>query len=181
MNFRQFTQGDKLECALSGLEMYHFYGKEHTYPLWYLVLNGYFDTRPFRWWTDREVETTDFALVDMENKWRRNNHKMGHHEARRHYLPSIPSVRCDGNLDKDAIKAQHSISDIVSSYGIKLTKMGNRMKGNCPMHNDVNASLCLYLDQNRWWCYGESCGGDIIDWVMKMEGVSFREALEILK
>ena len=35
--------------------------------------------------------------------------------------------------------------------------------------------------KNLWHCFGCQCGGGPIDWVMKLKGVSFRHAVELLK
>src|SRR6185295_5886784 len=47
---------------------------------------------------------------------------------------------------------------------------------------DREPSLVISPDKNLWHCLGAcSQGGTVIDWVMKMNGVSFRHAVELLR
>lgn len=59
---------------------------------------------------------------------------------------------------------------------IEVNRMGF---AHCPFHEDKHASLKVYKS-NRWWCYSENVGGDVIDLVMKMRGVKFLEAVKII-
>jgi DNA primase len=80
------------------------------------------------------------------------------------------------------IKQEVSIQQLVEYYGVKLEKKGKDLVGLCPFHNDHEPSLIITPDKNLWHCLGAcQTGGSVIDWVMKIEGVSFRHALEILK
>ena len=51
----------------------------------------------------------------------------------------------------------------------------------CLFHDDDTASLVVTPAKNLWHCFGCQCGGGPIDWVMKLKGVSFRHAVELLK
>lgn len=51
----------------------------------------------------------------------------------------------------------------------------------CPFHADGTASLAIYVDQQRWWCYGGcQTGGDCFDWVQRRDNVDFIEARNML-
>ena len=54
--------------------------------------------------------------------------------------------------------------------------------GLCPFHQDHNPSLNIDPVKNVWHCKG-ACGegGDVIEWVMRAEGISFTHAVELLK
>jgi DNA primase len=54
--------------------------------------------------------------------------------------------------------------------------------GLCPFHEDHSPSLVISPKKNLWNCLG-ACrrGGDVIEWVMRAEGVSFRHAVELLR
>lgn len=64
----------------------------------------------------------------------------------------------------------------------KLVPMKNFLQFNhswfaaCPFHADKTPSLKLYKD-NRWHCFGCGAGGDTVDFVMKIDGISFKEAI----
>lgn len=62
-----------------------------------------------------------------------------------------------------------------------LKQSGARWKGNCPFHNERSPSFFFQPDKGLWHCFG-ACqeGGDIITFVMKLEGLSFPEALREL-
>jgi DNA primase len=82
----------------------------------------------------------------------------------------------------ERLKQEVSLLDLVQSYGVELKKKGKDLIGLCPFHDDRSPSLVISPDKNLWHCMG-ACqeGGSVIDWVMKSESVSFRNALEILK
>jgi DNA primase len=86
------------------------------------------------------------------------------------------------NGEIERIKQEVSIQQLVEYYGVTLKKKGNDLVGLCPMHEDKEPSLVITPGKNLWHCLG-ACqqGGSVIDWVMKIEGVSFRHAVEILK
>lgn len=50
----------------------------------------------------------------------------------------------------------------------------------CPLHEDKTPSLKLYEKNNTWWCFSCGQGTDTIDLVMKMQGVSMKEAIKVL-
>lgn len=48
----------------------------------------------------------------------------------------------------------------------------------CPFHVDDTPSLCIYVDEQRWWCFGAChAGGDAIDAVMLFDRLDFLPAL----
>ncbi len=49
-----------------------------------------------------------------------------------------------------------------------------------PWRDEKSPSLVVYHKQNRWWDFGENCGSTVIDLVMKLEGLDFKEAVKYL-
>lgn len=47
----------------------------------------------------------------------------------------------------------------------------------CFIHEEKTASLTVWPDQGRWWCFGCQNGGDAIAAVMKLDGLGFVEAV----
>jgi DNA primase len=65
---------------------------------------------------------------------------------------------------------------------VALEKRGADHVGRCPFHDDKTPSLVVTPAKNLWRCFGAcDTGGDVIAWVRKREGVSFRHAVELLK
>ena len=162
------------------MEMYLFHDTEHTYPYSFLILKGYYETKPFRWLTDREVEAEMFGDVELGFRFERqaSKERMNDYEARKEYLPHLSRIRKSSrHIDIQEVKSRHSIVDLVERYGVRLRKIGGRYVGNCPFHDDKNSSMYLYPEQNRWWCYADCFGGDVFDWIQKAHGVSFGQAL----
>jgi len=82
------------------------------------------------------------------------------------------------------LKTETDIVALIESYGTKLKPRGEasgEMIGLCPIHDDKNPSLVVNRKKNVWNCLG-ACGkgGDVIQWVMHAEKVSFRHAVELL-
>ena len=82
----------------------------------------------------------------------------------------------------DEIKAKIDIVDLVSEAGVKLRKAGRNMTGFCPFHDNKHTpAFVVWPESGTWRCFG-ACneGGDIFKFVMKREGVDFKEALNKL-
>ena len=80
------------------------------------------------------------------------------------------------------LKIEVSLHDLVKSFGIALKRHGKDYLGHCPFHDDKTPSLVISPDKNLWHCLGACiAGGDVIQWVMKREGLAFREAVAWLR
>lgn len=79
----------------------------------------------------------------------------------------------------DEIKSRIDIVDLVSESGVKLRKSGRNYTGFCPFHaNKHTPAFVVWPETGTWRCFGEcNEGGDIFKFVMKKDGVDFREAL----
>jgi hypothetical protein len=78
------------------------------------------------------------------------------------------------------LKQSLDLASIVESAGVTLKRHGNRHVGLCPFHSEKTPSFYVFGDQ-RFKCFG-GCGshGDVIDFVQKMYGLSFQDALKHL-
>lgn len=79
----------------------------------------------------------------------------------------------------DEIKARIDIVELVSEAGVKLRKSGKNYTGFCPFHaNKHTPAFVVWPETGTWRCFGEcNEGGDIFKFVMKKDGIDFREAL----
>ena len=82
----------------------------------------------------------------------------------------------------ERLKSEISLQRLAESAGIELKRHGADLVGLCPFHDDHEPSLVISPEKNLWHCLG-ACqqGGSVIDWVMKVNGVSFRHAVELLR
>lgn len=82
--------------------------------------------------------------------------------------------------DLERLKSEVAVERLIESAGIVLKKSGKDKIGHCPFHADGEPSLVVTPAKNLWHCFGCGVGGDAIAWVMKLRGVSFRHAVELL-
>ncbi|KJU86859.1 Zinc finger, CHC2-type domain protein, partial [Candidatus Magnetobacterium bavaricum] len=66
------------------------------------------------------------------------------------------------------------IVEVVSQH-ITLKKVGNDYKGLCPFHDDKDPSLVIYVDTQRFKCFGCDTHGDVLDFVMRLKGLSLKD------
>lgn len=85
-----------------------------------------------------------------------------------------------GSFDtKERVKQAIDIVDLVGSH-IQLRRQGRNYVGLCPWHDDSRPSLQVNPERQSFKCWVCDIGGDVFSFVMKIEGVEFREALEML-
>jgi DNA primase len=80
---------------------------------------------------------------------------------------------------KDEIKRRLKLEDIVSQH-VALQRAGSRLRARCPFHQEKTPSFYVNPQLGLWKCFGCGAGGDIFEFVMKIEGLTFTEAGERL-
>ena len=83
------------------------------------------------------------------------------------------------NDAKEEIRARLAVEDVVGQY-VELKKAGRNFKGHSPWGADKTPSLMVSPEKGIWHDFSSNKGGDIFSFVMEMEGIDFREALEKL-
>ncbi|MGY0386503.1 DNA primase [Nocardioides sp. WG-D5] len=78
------------------------------------------------------------------------------------------------------VREKARLDDIVSQY-VTLRRAGpGTYKGLCPFHDEKSPSFNVNPSRGFYKCFGCGEGGDVIDFVMKLDGLSFFEAVERL-
>jgi len=77
------------------------------------------------------------------------------------------------------IFAQNDIVDYVSSY-VHLKKNGKDYTGLCPFHKEKSPSFHVNQEKQLFHCFGCGAGGNLIQFVMRSEGLDFLEALKLM-
>lgn len=79
----------------------------------------------------------------------------------------------------EEVKRKTDIAAIVGQY-VALKKMGRNQKGLCPFHAEKTPSFMVNEELGLYKCFGCGAGGDVINFLMEIEGMDFVEALSRL-
>ncbi len=78
------------------------------------------------------------------------------------------------------VKSQVDIVSVVREYLPTLKKQGSRWVAPCPFHQEKTPSFGVHPVHQFYKCFGCGAGGDVINFVMEIEGMTFWEALKHL-
>ncbi|MDQ6705681.1 MAG: DNA primase [Acidobacteriota bacterium] len=79
----------------------------------------------------------------------------------------------------EQLKSSIDIVRVIQEY-VKLRKSGPRYSGLCPFHNEKTPSFSVHPAHQFFKCFGCGAGGDVFEFVMKIQNLSFYEALKLL-
>ncbi len=79
----------------------------------------------------------------------------------------------------EEIRSNNDIVDVISSY-ITLKRSGRNYFGLCPFHKEKSPSFAVSPDKQIFHCFGCGAGGNVIHFVSKIEGLDFKDTLEVL-
>ncbi|MGO4593878.1 DNA primase [Leifsonia sp. 2TAF2] len=82
--------------------------------------------------------------------------------------------------DIEEVKARTNIGDIVGDYVSLKTGGVGALKGLCPFHDEKSPSFYVRPGVGRYHCFGCGEGGDVYEFLLKMDHVSFTDAVERL-
>lgn len=103
-------------------------------------------------------------------------------------LPEGSCLSCEGDkhtrilIGMDAVaevKSRLNIEDVISEY-VQLKRAGRNFKGLSPWTNEKSPSFIVSPEKQIWHDFSSGKGGDMFSFVMEMEGLDFRGALEML-
>ena len=84
------------------------------------------------------------------------------------------------SVDIPALKRRYPLGDVVEASGIKLAGRGRVRQGVCPFHEETAGSFTVYADSQRWYCFGCGLGGDVLDFIQRLDRVDLPKAMRRL-
>lgn len=84
------------------------------------------------------------------------------------------------NADIALVRERSQIADVVGDYLQLRSAGGGDLKGLCPFHDEKSPSFNVTPANGLWYCFGCGLGGDVFDFVQRIEHLSFAETIERL-
>lgn len=81
--------------------------------------------------------------------------------------------------DIQQIRNRVNLVDVIAEH-LPLKKSGRTWRGLCPFHNENTPSFHVDPAKQLYHCFGCGAGGDVFTYLMKTEGLDFRESIETL-
>lgn len=82
---------------------------------------------------------------------------------------------------KEVLDVEHArqfpIQNLIKT---EIKGSGNIKHCLCPFHEETQPSFCIYTDTNSFYCFSCKRGGDVIDLVMELKGLKFKDAVRFL-
>ena len=89
----------------------------------------------------------------------------------------MPGSASDSVIDQ--VREAADIVEVVQGY-FPLTKAGKDFRARCPFHEDKDPSFYVVPDKQIYHCFGCGAGGNVFNFLMQYENLTFRDALEML-
>ncbi len=89
----------------------------------------------------------------------------------------MPPLRADDAVEQ--VRARLNLVDVARQH-VPLRKQGREWVGLCPFHQEKTPSFAVNEQKQSWFCFGCQQGGDIFDFVQRIEKVDFPAALRML-
>ena len=79
----------------------------------------------------------------------------------------------------DELTMRNPIEDVVGQY-VALRRSGSNLFGLCPFHGEKTASFSVAPDKGIYYCFGCHKGGNAVNFMMEVEGLSYPDAVRAL-
>ena len=79
----------------------------------------------------------------------------------------------------DELAARNPIEEVVGQY-VNLKRSGSNLFGLCPFHGEKTASFSVAPDKGIYYCFGCHKGGNAVNFMMEIEGLSYPDAVRSL-
>ncbi len=79
----------------------------------------------------------------------------------------------------DEVRQRADIVEIIGAH-VRLRRAGRNFVGLCPFHNEKTPSFSVNAERGFYHCFGCGAGGTVFNFMMKVEGLTFPEAIRSL-
>jgi DNA primase len=83
----------------------------------------------------------------------------------------------DGKIEE--VRARADIAEVIGAH-VRLKRAGRNLVGLCPFHTEKTPSFSVNPERGFFHCFGCGAGGTVFDFVMRVEALTFPEALQML-
>ncbi|HEX6462415.1 MAG TPA: DNA primase [Candidatus Saccharimonadales bacterium] len=80
---------------------------------------------------------------------------------------------------KEEVRSRLDIVDVIGEY-VRLQRAGRSFKGLSPFTDEKTPSFFVSPEKQIWHCFSTNKGGDVFSFIMEVEGLDFKGALELL-
>ena len=80
---------------------------------------------------------------------------------------------------KEEVRSRLNIEDVIAEY-VQLKRAGRNFKGLSPFSSEKTPSFVVSPEKHIWHDFSSGRGGDVFSFIMEVEGLDFRGALEHL-
>ncbi len=85
------------------------------------------------------------------------------------------------NEEIERVKESVSLAEVIRRRGVELKRKGKQLWGLCPFHLEDEPSFAVDEKKGLWNCLGKcQTGGDVFSFVMKSDGINFKQAFALL-
>ncbi len=79
----------------------------------------------------------------------------------------------------EELKLSCDVESVIGSY-VQLRRRGRTLTGLCPFHSEKTPSFTVYTDTQSYYCFGCGAGGDVVNFIRRMENLEYVEAVRFL-
>ena len=77
------------------------------------------------------------------------------------------------------LRMRCDIEQIIGAY-VPLRRRGRNLVGLCPFHNEKTPSFTVYPENQSYYCFGCGAGGEVINFIRRIENLDYVEAVRFL-
>lgn len=77
------------------------------------------------------------------------------------------------------LRNANPIETVMGGY-VNMIRRGRNYVCSCPFHSEKTPSCTVFTDTQNFYCFGCGAGGDVITFIMKIENLTFPEAVKLL-